>query len=84
MGTMNRVRKNFSKTTNIVEIPHLIEMQRISFEKFLQFDVAQDKRADVGLQGIFKSIFPISDFNGTCFLEFVRYNYGNPKYKVEE
>src|SRR5210317_801520 len=84
MGTMNRVRKNFAKTTSIVEIPHLIEMQRISYEKFLQLHVAPDKREDVGLQGIFKSIFPISDFNGTCFLEFVRYNYGDPKYTVEE
>lgn len=84
MGTMNRVRKNFAKTTSIVEIPHLIEMQRLSYEKFLQLHVAPDKREDVGLQGIFKSIFPISDFNGTCFLEFVRYNYGEPKYTVEE
>ena len=84
MGTMNRVRKNFAKTTSIVEIPHLIEMQRLSYEKFLQLHVAHDKREDVGLQGIFKSIFPISDFNGTCFLEFVRYNYGDPKYTVEE
>ena len=84
MGTMNRVRKNFAKTTSIVEIPHLIEMQRISYEKFLQLHAAPDKREDVGLQGIFKNIFPISDFNGTCFLEFVRYNYGEPKYTVEE
>ncbi|MEN8231061.1 MAG: DNA-directed RNA polymerase subunit beta [Thermodesulfobacteriota bacterium] len=81
---MNRVRKNFAKTTSIVEIPHLIEMQRISYEKFLQLHTAPDKREDVGLQGIFKNIFPISDFNGTCFLEFVRYNYGEPKYTVEE
>ncbi|MBW2466192.1 MAG: DNA-directed RNA polymerase subunit beta, partial [Deltaproteobacteria bacterium] len=81
---MNRVRKNFAKTTSIVEIPHLIEMQRISYEKFLQLNVAPDQREDVGLQGIFKSIFPISDFNNTCFLEFVRYNYGEPKYTVEE
>jgi DNA-directed RNA polymerase subunit beta len=81
---MNRVRKNFAKTKSIVEIPHLIEMQRISYEKFLQLHVAPDKREDFGLQGIFKSIFPISDFNGTCFLEFVRYNFGEPKYTVEE
>ena len=58
MGMMNRVRKNFAKTTSIVEIPHLIEMQRISYEKFLQLHAAPDKREDVGLQGIFKNIFP--------------------------
>ena len=57
METMNRVRKNFAKTTSIVEIPHLIEMQRLSYEKFLQINVAPDKREDVGLQGIFKNIF---------------------------
>ena len=84
METMNRVRKNFAKTTSIVDTPHLIEMQRLSYEKFLQFNVEPDQREDTGLQGIFKSIFPISDFNGTCFLEFVRFNFGEPKYTVEE
>ncbi len=84
METMNRVRKNFAKTTSIVETPHLIEMQRLTYEKFLQFDVEPDQREDIGLQHIFKSIFPIADFNGTCFLEFVRFNFGEPKYTVEE
>ncbi|MBE9520610.1 MAG: DNA-directed RNA polymerase subunit beta, partial [Proteobacteria bacterium] len=81
---MNRVRKNFAKTTSIVETPHLIEMQRLTYEKFLQFDIEPDQREDIGLQHIFKSIFPIADFNGTCFLEFVRFNFGEPKYTVEE
>ena len=84
METMNRVRKNFAKTTSIVETPHLIEMQRLTYEKFLQFNVEPDQREDIGLQHIFKSIFPIADFNGTCFLEFVRFNFGEPKYTVEE
>ena len=84
MQTINRVRKSFAKTRNIVEIPHLIEMQRLSYEKFLQADVDPDRREDSGLQGIFKSIFPIKDFNGACSLEFVRYNFGDPKYSVEE
>ena len=84
METMDRVRKNFAKTTSIVETPHLIEMQSLSYEKFLQFNVEPDQRQDIGLQSIFKSIFPISDFNGTCFLEFVRFNFGEPKYTVEE
>ena len=78
METMDRVRKNFAKTTSIVETPHLIEMQSLSYEKFLQFNVEPDQREDIGLQSIFKSIFPISDFNGTCFLEFVRFNFGEP------
>ena len=84
METMDRVRKNFAKTTSIVETPHLIEMQSLSYEKFLQFNVEPDQRQDICLQSIFKSIFPISDFNGTCFLEFVRFNFGEPKYTVEE
>jgi len=84
MKTMERVRKNFAKTKKVVEIPHLIEMQRLSYDKFQQRDVAPDQREDIGLQAIFKSIFPISDFNGVCFLEFVRYNFGEPKYTVEE
>ncbi|HIJ79903.1 MAG: DNA-directed RNA polymerase subunit beta [Desulfobulbaceae bacterium] len=84
MQTIKRVRKSFAKTKSVVEIPHLIEMQRLSYEEFLQPDVDPDKRLDSGLQGIFKSIFPISDFNETCSLEFVRYNFGEPKYTVDE
>jgi DNA-directed RNA polymerase subunit beta len=83
MKTIERVRKNFAKTRKVVEIPHLIE-QRLSYDKFLQLDVEPDQREDIGLQAIFKSIFPISDFNGICFLEFVRYSFGDPKYTVEE
>ncbi len=84
MKTMNRVRKDFAKTGPIMDTPHLISMQRFSYEKFLQMDLAPDQREDTGLQAIFKSIFPISDFNGVCFLEFVRYTFGEPKYTVEE
>jgi len=81
---MERVRKNFATAASVMEPPHLISMQRISYEKFLQKDVAADAREDFGLQGIFKNIFPINDFNGLCSLEFVRYNFGEPKYTVEE
>ncbi len=84
MQTTKRVRKSFAKTKSIVEIPHLILMQSLSYEKFLQRDTDPDKREDIGLQGIFKSVFPIDDFNGTCSLEFVRYNFGEPKYTVDE
>jgi len=84
MNTIRRVRKSFAKFGEIVEKPHLIEMQRLSYEKFLQFGVAPDRRDDFGLQSIFKSVFPIDDFNGTCSLEFVNYTFGEPKYTVEE
>ncbi|MFP7754883.1 DNA-directed RNA polymerase subunit beta [Thermodesulfobacteriota bacterium B35] len=81
---MKRVRKSFAKTRSILEPPHLIAMQRHSYERFLQRDVPPDERQDHGLQGIFKNIFPITDFNGLCSLEFVRYAFGEPKYTVEE
>ncbi|WP_456386068.1 DNA-directed RNA polymerase subunit beta [Desulfolithobacter sp.] len=81
---MNRVRKSFAKTRQIMEPPHLIAMQRHSYERFLQRDVHPDEREDIGLQAIFKNIFPITDFNGLCSLEFVRYSFGEAKYTVEE
>jgi len=84
MKMMKRVRKSFAKIGEVIEKPHLIEMQQLSYEKLLQKDVDPDDREDLGLQGIFKSVFPIDDFNGVCSLEFVRYNFGDPKYTVAE
>ncbi len=81
---MERVRKKFATADCIIEPPHLISMQRISYEKFLQMDCGPDEREDFGLQAILKSVFPIKDFNGQCSLEFVRYKFGEPKYTVEE
>ena len=81
---MNRVRKSFAKTSLTMEPPHLIAMQRHSYENFLQVDTPPDERSDFGLQAIFKNIFPITDFNGLCSLEFVRYNFGDAKYTVDE
>lgn len=81
---MKRVRKSFAKTSQIIEPPHLIAMQRESYEHFLQRDIAPESRKEHGLQAIFQSIFPITDFNGFCSLEFVRYAFGEPKYTVAE
>jgi len=79
-----RTRKSFAKIQKIIDIPNLINIQKQSYEKFLQADVAPDKREDVGLQGVFKSVFPIRDFNETSSLEFVSYNLERPKYDVDE
>ncbi|MEN8190805.1 MAG: hypothetical protein ABFS19_13240, partial [Thermodesulfobacteriota bacterium] len=79
---MERVRKNFATTASVMEPPHLISMQRISYEKFLQIDVDPESREDSGLQAIFKNVFPINDFNGHCSLEFVSYAFGEPKYTI--
>ena len=79
-----RVRKNFGKINKIIEIPNLIDIQKTSYDKFLQADVPPEKREDIGLQGVFKSVFPIKDFNETSSLEFVSYNLEKPKYDVDE
>ncbi len=81
---MERVRKQFASVASILEPPHLISMQRKSYESFLQMDRDPDNREDEGLQAILKNIFPINDFNGLCSLEFVRYKFGEPKYTVQE
>jgi DNA-directed RNA polymerase subunit beta len=79
-----RVRKNFSKIPAILEIPNLIEIQKQSFERFLQTQIEPEKRENTGLQAVFNSIFPIKDFNDTASLEFVGYVLEQPKYDVQE
>lgn len=79
-----RVRKTFAKNQQVIDIPNLIELQKSSYEAFLQRDVDPDRRTDTGLQGVFKSVFPISDFNNTSSLEFVSYSLEPAKYDVDE
>ena len=79
-----RIRKEFSRIATPVEIPNLIELQRKSYEKFLQSDVPTAKRGNIGLQAVFKSVFPIDDFNKTASLEFDSYTLEKPKYDVAE
>jgi DNA-directed RNA polymerase subunit beta len=79
-----RRRKNFGKIQKIVSIPDLIGMQRESFQRFLQMNIAPEKRRDIGLQAVFKSVFPIKDFTGSASLEFVSYRFGKVKHSIEE
>ncbi len=79
-----RIRKNFGKIKKLVEIPDLIGMQRESFQRFLQMNIAPEKRRDIGLQAVFKSVFPIKDFTGSASLEFVSYRFGEIKHSIEE
>jgi len=79
-----RIRRNFAKVPRIVGIPDLISIQKSSYEKFLQKDVSPEKREDIGLQGIFKSVFPINDFNKTAELNFRSYHLEAPKYDTDE
>ena len=77
-------RKNFAKIKSLVPIPNLIDIQRKSYEKFLQFTVDPEKREPHGLQAVFNSVFPIKDYNETASLEFVTYHLEKPKYDVDE
>src|ERR1700747_887599 len=79
-----RARKSFAKIGKIIDIPNLIDIQKQSYEKFLQKDVPIEKREDVGLQGVFKSVFPIKDCSETSSIEFVSYTLDKPKYDVDE
>ncbi|VFU12386.1 RNA polymerase, beta subunit [anaerobic digester metagenome] len=77
-------RKSFAKREEILEIPDLVELPKKSYSAFLQKDVPPEKRKDIGLQTVFKSVFPIKDFNEDASLEFVEYRLGEPKYDIDE
>ncbi len=79
-----RIRKTFGRIPEITRMPNLIEVQKRSYDHFLQFGVIAEKREDVGLQEVFKSVFPIKDFSERSELQFVRYELEDPKYDVEE
>ena len=81
---MGELRKYFGRIKKVWDIPDLIDIQKKSYEKFLQKDVAPAKRANAGLQGAFKSVFPIGDFSRKCSLEFVSYKIGEARYDVPE
>jgi len=79
-----RIRKNLGNISRVIEIPNLIDIQKSSYDKFLQTNVPSNDRVEVGLQAVFRSVFPIKDFNGTSELVFVSYNLEKPKYDVDE
>ncbi|HIJ39329.1 MAG TPA: DNA-directed RNA polymerase subunit beta [Rhodospirillaceae bacterium] len=79
-----RVRKNFGRIPSVAPMPNLIEVQKSSYDHFLQMETAPEARANVGLQEVFKSVFPIKDFSERGTLEFVKYELEQPKYDVEE
>ncbi|MDP6560810.1 MAG: DNA-directed RNA polymerase subunit beta, partial [Candidatus Binatia bacterium] len=74
----------FGRIKKTIDLPYLIEIQKSSYNLFLQSDVPSNQLRNIGLQGVFKSVFPIRDFNDTASLEFVGYSLGDPKYDVEE
>ena len=78
-----RKRINFSRISTTVPIPNLIEIQKKSYERFLQMSRLPGEREDAGLQSVFKSVFPISDFRGNSSLEFIEYSIGDWRCKCE-
>jgi DNA-directed RNA polymerase subunit beta len=84
LDSRKRVRRTFGHLEEITPMPNLIDVQRSSYDTFLQMDIAVNERGDHGLQETFKSVFPIEDFAGRAKLEFVSYDLETPKYDVEE
>ncbi|NNJ76534.1 MAG: DNA-directed RNA polymerase subunit beta, partial [Anderseniella sp.] len=79
-----RIRKFFGNIHEVAEMPNLIEVQKDSYDQFLQVLDPEGGRLAEGLQAVFKSVFPISDFSGQAMLEYVTYEFEEPKYDVEE
>jgi DNA-directed RNA polymerase subunit beta len=79
-----RIRKSFGRIPEVAPMPNLIEVQRSSYDHFLQMGVPAEHRISVGLQEVFKSVFPIRDFSERAQLDFVRYELETPKYDVDE
>ena len=75
--TANRNRFDFSKIPATIQIPNLIEVQKRSYDRFLQMDALPSERDDGGLQAVFQSVFPITDFRNVSQLDFVEYAIGN-------
>ncbi|KRB43564.1 MAG: DNA-directed RNA polymerase subunit beta [Pseudomonadota bacterium] len=79
-----RIRKSFGRIPEAVQMPNLIEVQRSSYEQFLQRETRAGDRREEGVEAVFKSVFPIKDFNERAVLEYVSYEFEEPKYDVEE
>ena len=79
-----RIRKHFGKIREVLEMPNLIQVQKSSYDLFLNSGEGEAPTDGEGIMGVFQSVFPIKDFNETSVLEFVSYELEHPKYDVEE
>ena len=78
------LRKDFSKISQVLDTPHLLDVQIRSYDSFLQADVPADERADMGLHGAFNAVFPLEDYNGKASLQYLRYRLDTPKFDPTE
>src|SRR5580704_14803244 len=83
-NTRKRIRRFFGHIESVAPMPNLIEVQKSSYEGFLQRTIPAAKRTQSGLQEVFRGVFPIKDFAERASLEFVKYEFEEPKYDVEE
>ena len=81
---LKKIRKSFGKIPLVTSLPNLVEVQKRSFDNFLQLRSDPEKRENTGLHSIFKSVFPINDYAERATVDYVSYNLGVPKYDVEE
>jgi len=79
-----RIRKSFGRIPEVVRMPNLIEVQKSSYNQFLQMDVPHEDRGDNGLNGVFRSVFPVRDFSERAVLEYVSFQFDPPKFDEEE
>ena len=79
-----RIRKDFGRLSEIMELPHLLSIQLDSYSRFLQLDVKARKRRDAGLHAAFRSVFPIVSYSGNAALEYVDYRLGEAPFDVKE
>ena len=84
LTTEKRIRYNFGSVASVTSMPNLIQVQKRSYEGFLQLDKTSENRKDKGLESVLKSIFPLSDYDEKATLEYVKYELDSPKYEKEE
>src|SRR6266436_7029739 len=77
-------QRNFGKIHDVFPVPDLTEIQTRSYERFLQADIIAEERADSGLEGVFREIFPIESYDKTLRLEYIKYDLGKPRYEPDE
>ena len=79
-----RIRKDFGKRPNILDVPYLLAIQINSYRKFLQVNKSPEQRDEIGLHAAFHSVFPIVSYSGNAALEYVSYRLGEPVFDVKE
>ena len=81
---IKKIRKSFGKIPLVTSLPNLVEVQKRSFDSFLQLKTDPEKRENSGLHSIFKSVFPIHDYSESSTIEYISYSFDEPKFDTGE